>query len=153
MLSPLSQIDAAAVGWLHGSSVWEIELAGVPHHNRADLPNLRASVPGRHVRKLAVCLDETVGQSEFGLRSAARTLHMSPRSVQRRLAEAGTSASQMVQQAKLRKAAALLREPMPLEEVARQSGFWDVSHLRRRVLAMTGLSLTAFASYCRTSRH
>lgn len=74
------------------------------------------------------------------LRSAGQALGMSDRSVQRRLAEAGTSFHLLLDEARRQRAIAMLADNHPPKVIAFELGLHDVGSLRRSFRRWTGRS-------------
>jgi AraC-like DNA-binding protein len=74
---------------------------------------------------------EHLDQPELSLRVVARALAVSPRTLQRRLAEEGTSWRVILDTARRERASALLREGLTTELTAAQVGFAGSRALRR----------------------
>jgi AraC-like DNA-binding protein len=93
------------------------------------------------VRKLAV-------RAKGGFRSldeVADALHVSTRTLKRRLAAQGTTYSDVLEEQRRERAMLLLRSPgLSLDEVAEQLGYSDPSNFRRAFRRWTGLSPAAY---------
>ena len=75
------------------------------------------------------------------LRSVAKVMRMSPRSLQRLLMDQGTSFSQLLERARRQRAVQLLvREDLNMSEIARKLGYSDPSNFGRAVRKWTGHS-------------
>lgn len=75
------------------------------------------------------------------LRSVAKVMRMSPRSLQRLLMDQGTSFSQLLERARRHRAVQLLvREDLSISEIARMLGYSDPSNFGRAVRKWTGHS-------------
>ena len=99
-----------------------------------------ASLPDR-VRALLVCTD---GQYPDLVAAAAR-LHMSTRTLKRKLAESGSSFGGLLDDVRKRDSLQLLLgADRSIEEVARRIGYADPSNFRRAFQRWTGLSPTAY---------
>lgn len=85
------------------------------------------------------------------LQAAAQALCVSPRSLQRRLSEAGTTLTRLAQRVRLGRAVRCLVQGLPQGEAASGAGFWDASHLRRSIQAHTGLAIGDFIAYAHGS--
>ena len=71
----------------------------------------------------------------------ARALKVSPRSLQRRLQQDGTHLSALIEQVRRRRAGTLLADPaIPLDDVAYQLGFSQLSAFVRAYRRWTGTS-------------
>lgn len=74
------------------------------------------------------------------LEDVAATVGISPRTLQRRLAEAGLSHSMLVQQARMARACALLGRPkVKIHRIAIETGFTTASAFSRAFLSWTGM--------------
>ena len=75
------------------------------------------------------------------LRSVAKVMRMSPRSLQRLLMDQGTSFSQLLERARRQRVVQLLvREDLSISEIARMLGYSDPSNFGRAVRKWTGHS-------------
>jgi AraC-like DNA-binding protein len=101
----------------------------------AELPELRASsFAARVAASIASTLPEEIAMAE-----AAARLHMSPRTLQRRLEEEGTRFSEVVEDARLELARRLLADPsVTLGDVAYRTGFSDLATFSRAFKRWTG---------------
>ena len=85
-----------------------------------------------------------VGRKNGGFRSlkeVASGLHLSTRTLKRRLAEHGLTYSHVLEEQRREKALLLLRSPtLSLDEVAEQLGYSDTSNFRRAFRRWTGVS-------------
>ena len=83
------------------------------------------------------------------VRRVAEALSTSPRTLQRRLREAGTSHRQLVQQVRLDLARRLLAETdTSVSEIGLSLGYTDPSHFGRFFVRMTGLRPLAYRRQC-----
>lgn len=73
-------------------------------------------------------------------RAACRRLHVSVRTLQRRLAEHGESFERLLANVTLRHATALLRSPRSITEIAFALGYSDAAHFARAFARWTGMS-------------
>ncbi len=94
------------------------------------------------VRRLAAVLDAAEAPSAVPAPSAARSLGLSERSLNRRLEEAGTSVRALRAEAVRRRAEALLSQGMAVGEVAQALGFATTSSFSRAWRRWTGTSPT-----------
>ena len=79
------------------------------------------------------------GGGARSLADIAAQLHVSSRTLKRRLAELGTSYSQILDAERKRRALALLRDTtLPLEEIAERLGYSDVANFGRAFRRLTG---------------
>lgn len=100
------------------------------------------------VRALLVCRE---GQYP-DLVAAAERLHLSTRTLKRRLAEQNSSYGELLDEVRRRDSLQLLLDPdRPLEEVALRTGYTDASNFRRAFQRWTGLSPTAYRRQQRPS--
>ena len=94
-----------------------------------------------------------VGRASGGFRSleeVATGLHLSTRTLKRRLAAQGVTYSNVLEEQRREKALLLLRSPsLSLDEVAEQLGYSDTSNFRRAFRRWTGVSP---ATYRKTAR-
>jgi len=76
---------------------------------------------------------------------AAAALGLSPRTLKRRLSEAGVTFSELVDKARRERALLLLRSPsVPLDDVAERLGYSTVSNLVRAFRRWTGMTPSAY---------
>jgi AraC-like DNA-binding protein len=98
------------------------------------------------VEELIVSLMPDGGPS---IRVAAEVAGLSPRTLQRRLAEAGTSYSDLVAVARMRMAKQWLAESsMSINEIAASLGYHKASNFARGFRRVTGLTPTAYRKMC-----
>ena len=84
-----------------------------------------------------------------GMEVAADVAGMSPRTLQRRLAEAGTSYSDLVSASRLRAAKRWLAEStMPVAEIAARLGYREATNFARAFRRRTGASPAAYRRLC-----
>lgn len=93
------------------------------------------------VERVRAVIAQTLRGGRPTLRSTARALHASPRTVQRRLGEHGTTHMEIVQAVRRELAERLIDEGrMSMTEIAFLLGFTDVSGFRRMVKRGTGVT-------------
>jgi AraC-like DNA-binding protein len=89
-----------------------------------------------------------ISRSGGGFRSldeVAARLHVSPRTLKRRLAERATTFSTLLDQARLERAQRLLASPrLSLEEIAERAGYSDVTNFTRAFRRWTGTTPAAY---------
>jgi AraC-like DNA-binding protein len=108
------------------------QLADSALRTRAPAEDFTATV-ARH-------LEETLG-SGAGAEDIAARLHMSKRTLQRRLEESGLSFQELVDRVRAEKARALVRDGhLTMADVAFRLGFSDVSSFSRSFRRWTGVS-------------
>jgi AraC-like DNA-binding protein len=102
---------------------------------------LRARAPAEDfTTTVAARIEEALG-SGAGVEDIAARLHMSKRTLQRRLEEGGLSFQELVDRVRAEKARALVRdEQLELADVAFRLGFSDVSSFSRSFRRWTGIS-------------
>ena len=92
----------------------------------------------RTIERAVRCASRTTCPS---LQSVAKAVSMSPRSIQRRLMEQGTSFSQVLERSRRQRAIQLLvKEDLNISEIARMLGYSDPSNFGRAVRKWTGQS-------------
>jgi AraC-like DNA-binding protein len=75
----------------------------------------------------------------------ARALHVTPRTLRRRLQEHGTSYQALLEEARRRDACQMLEEPgLPVQEIGRLLGYDDPANFTRAFRAWTGMPPTAW---------
>ncbi|MBB4952188.1 AraC-like DNA-binding protein [Agrobacterium vitis] len=98
----------------------------------------RATTVGEQV---AVHVAMSLGSGELGIETIAAALQMSPRSLQRKLADEGTTLSRIVQKYRHERADALLVEGvMSIDEIATALGYADGTVFWRAYRGWTGFS-------------
>ena len=86
-------------------------------------------------------LEEQVRRGQVHIRKLARELHMSVRTLQRRLDEEGTSFAALLDQVKHQLACALVEDPqLSLPEIAALLGFGEVASFSRAFKRWTGIT-------------
>ncbi len=78
-----------------------------------------------------LAIERRMGRDSFAIDRIAHDLGLTPRTLQRRLVDAGTAFREVVQSARLRRADRLLAAGVELPTMARQLGYDDVRSLRR----------------------
>lgn len=99
-----------------------------------------ASQPAGAVTDILAQVRAAIGPDAWDETSAARALGMSPATLRRRLAEAGSSFREVSSDARRRAAASLLATEHSLEDIAAQLGFSDARSLRRACKAWFGMA-------------
>lgn len=95
---------------------------------------------GQRVREAA-----TVESGFLGLDEVARRLATSPRTLKRRLAEEGTTFSEVLDELRRERALALVREPeLSLDVIAERLGYSDVANFSRAFRRWTGVAPGAY---------
>jgi AraC-like DNA-binding protein len=101
-----------------------------------------------HGERVLAAVERVVADGERGFRSledVARTLHLSPRTLKRRLAAEGATFSAIVEAARRERALLLLRSPeLSLDEIADRLGYSDVANFTRAFRRWTGRTPGAF---------
>jgi AraC-like DNA-binding protein len=93
------------------------------------------------------CLAESLSSEQLRIEDVAARLHLSPRSLQRKLSEAGTSFSELAREMRRNLAAIYLRDRrMPIGEAAFLLGFSDVSTFHRAFKGWFGQTPHEFRS-------
>lgn len=106
----------------------------VLHHHLLSLAEARLAARPRApalLEDLRAFLDQRLGLGDLSIGAAARQLHLSRRTLQRRLQAHGVEYQALVDSRRRAKAQALLAEGLTLQEVAESVGFADASTLRR----------------------
>ncbi len=89
--------------------------------------------------KLHAAISDALGRSELGLEGVAHRLALSPRTLQRRLGELGTTWRAEVERVRQQQALNLLRDTgLPVQSIAARVGYADARALRRAVHRWTG---------------
>jgi AraC-like DNA-binding protein len=97
--------------------------------------NLR---PATLVEQVRAAIARQLPDGEPKLTAVARALHLSPRILQRRLVEASTSFSRLVDETRHQHALELLESAQPLGEIAHRLGFSELSAFHRAFKRWTG---------------
>ena len=108
--------------------------------------------PSGWMERICARVDEvlSVEQRILALEEVAAQLHLSTRTLKRRLAEHQTTWTLLVESARKRRAALLLEEPScRIEQVAEQLGYADVANFTRAFKRWTGQTPSAFRSQLR----
>lgn len=111
------------------------------------LSSLLASAPadGSFVERVDAAITAGLERGEPSVGSVAARLHMSPRTLQRRLRDEGTSLTDRLDRTREALAARLLREPSrAIGEVAFLLGFSEVSTFHRAFKRWTGMTPVAY---------
>lgn len=123
-------------------------------HEEFAAESLRALVGCDFAREVEDSLVPVLELGELELRSTAARLEMSPRTLQRRLAEEGTSYREVVDG--LRKRVTLRhlsRRGLPIEEIVYLAGFSDPSSFYRAFKRWTGMTPSEYRSTPDELRH
>jgi AraC-like DNA-binding protein len=98
--------------------------------------------------RVLAAVERVLGEDERGFRSldeVARVLHLSPRTLKRRLAEEGATFSAVVEAQRRERALLLLRSAdLSLDDVAERLGYSDVANFTRAFRRWTGKTPGAF---------
>lgn len=109
---------------------------------------LRAHEKQSLAQQVKHTLMQRLHQPALSLHDSARQLGMSVRSLQRKLAEEGTSFQKLLDECRYQLAIALLRNPqLPLAEVSLLVGFADQTSFNRAFLRWTGQSPLQFLKH------
>jgi AraC-like DNA-binding protein len=132
---PPGTVLAAGAPW---RLAWDGEALAAPRRPPLRGPDVRRL--GRHAAAvLRMLLDDPLRR--WPVEDLARALSLSARSLQRRLAEEGTSLSRLVAEARIAAACDLMTTTdLPLWAVALEAGFTDGPHFTRSFQAAVGLS-------------
>jgi AraC-like DNA-binding protein len=117
-----------------------------PPADEKDLASLLESAPATDpVAQLEQAIESVLGRPDMSLRLTAAIIGTSARTLQRRLAERGSSFSRLLQGIRFRNAQRLLQDPqMPLTEIARRLGYTDSANLIRAFKRWTGVGPSEF---------
>lgn len=109
-------------------------------------PLTRAPMPsGTFDGSIRQMVEALVRLGAADLAIAAETVHMSERSLQRRLGECGISFTQLVEQVRFDSARRLLRDPaVKIVEISNELGYTDSANFTRAFRRWSGLSPQAF---------
>lgn len=95
---------------------------------------------------------DSLGHGYPRLDQVAEKVSIKPRTLQRRLAAAGTSYTQLVNELRFEFAAKLLENPVvPIASVAKQAGFGNHSGFSRAFCAWTGVTPSQYRAQLLTS--
>ena len=95
--------------------------------------------------QLEQAIESILGHPDMSLQLAATITGTSPRTLQRRLAEDGTSFSRTLQAVRFRNARRLLQDPeMPSKEISKRLGYTDPANFMRAFKRWTGVSPNEF---------
>jgi AraC-like DNA-binding protein len=95
--------------------------------------------------RVRAAVAQRLGEGEPQEQSVARTLGMSPRTLQRRLADEGTTYHEILNRTREHLACAYIREGWSLTEVAFTLGFADTSSFSRAFKRWTGVAPSEYA--------
>lgn len=139
---PVSAI-AAPPALLHRSLV---ALRNGAHGDEADLAAWNASGPASDLaNSLRQWMRGIIRTEAVRIEVLAETIGARPRTLQRRLAEAGTSYARILALARFEAASQLLtREDIPIRDVAREVGYRDAAHLTRAFRRWSGTTPSDF---------
>lgn len=111
------------------------------HRRHAELLLVEAKLPPHQGDRVRMALHEAVRGGEYRLEQVAQRLSISPRTLQRRLREQGTSWRDEVDAIRHEQAAELLRETdLPIRSIATRLGYTDPRALQRAFQRQTGRS-------------
>jgi AraC-like DNA-binding protein len=96
------------------------------------------------VMRLRRAVEEGLRTREVDLHTLARKLHLSPRTLQRRLAEEGTSHQSLIDSVRREMALRLLESDVPIAEAAYLLGFSEASAFHRAFKRWTGQTPAEF---------
>ena len=97
------------------------------------------------IRQFELVIESVIYQSEINLQLTAAIIGISPRTLQRRLAEHDQSFSRMLQSVRFRTAQRLLRDcNMPIVEIARRLGYADSANFIRAFKRWSGVGPNQF---------
>jgi len=144
------QFDAPVMEWHFDAALLELPLPGAnpitAEISAAFCGRMLEAIGGEHEVVKAIkqaCLNSVGGIPR--VEQMADRLHMSTRTLHRRLVEAGTSYQDIVDGVRKRLAIEFLeRTEMSLDELAERSGFSDVSNFRKAFKKWTGRTPTSY---------
>lgn len=104
------------------------------------------------VASLRQWLGSVLGTGGIHIDAVGATIGVTPRTLQRRLSEAGTSYARVLGQARFDAASRLLaRDVMPIRDVARRVGYRDAAHLTRAFRRWSGTTPSQYRRWTRTA--
>lgn len=112
-----------------------------------ELAELRLA--GRITRRIERALPRP-GGGFLTIEEVAKALHLSTRTLKRRLAEEGTTFRALLEQARRERAMVLLREDLGLDEIAARLGYSDAANFSRAFRRWTGTTPGAWRGQDRT---
>jgi AraC-like DNA-binding protein len=117
-----------------------------PRVDTAERRSFLESAPSSELLgQLEQVIESSLAQPEIGLQSTASIIGISPRTLQRRLAEKNQVFGRLLQTVRFRSAQRLLREPaMPLAEIARRLSYADSANFIRAFKRWTGVGPSEF---------
>ncbi|MFP5306333.1 MAG: AraC family transcriptional regulator [Gammaproteobacteria bacterium] len=144
------QFDAAENALYFDGAVFDMPLEGanpeLARHNDEIAQRYLARLQRDDIAgRVRAAFTELLPRGEPGAAAVAAQLHLSERSLQRRLAEAGTSFSALLKDTRHSLARRYLRDPhLSVGEIAYLLGFGDMSSFTRAFRRWEGVSPTAF---------
>jgi len=130
-------------GWRRTELLIDDDVLALPPRLRTDrsLPESDSGVAERRQMTIQDLVDRQIWSRRPGLDEAARELGMSARTLKRRLAESGTSYSEILQERRLHHAKQLLEtSSMPVGRIAEAVGYSAVSNFSRAFRKATGVA-------------
>jgi len=130
MSAPVRRFDTSAHTLRHGE----------------DLESYLESGPSMDpVGQLEQVIESLLNHPTVSVRLTASIIGTSPRTLQRRLTDQGTSFSRLLQAVRFRKGQQLLEDPkMPLKEIANRLGYTDLANFMRAFKRWTGVGPSQF---------
>lgn len=105
------------------------------------------------VNAMRTVIQRLIPDGKSRIESAAMSVGMSVRTLQRRLAETGVSYSDLVDEVRLARALALIDDPsIKLWEISRRLGYADAANFDRAFRRWTGFSPSQVRAFDRKSR-
>jgi AraC-like DNA-binding protein len=105
----------------------------------------RSGPAANPIGQLEQAIESILGHPDMSLQLAATIIGISPRTLQRRLAEDRTSFSRTLQAVRFRNARHLLQDPeMPTKEISQRLGYTDPANFMRAFKRWTGVSPNEF---------
>ena len=106
---------------------------------------IQSSPAAEPTAQLEQAIESALGHPKMSLPLTAAIIGTSARTLQRRLAERGSSFSRLLQGVRFRNAQRLLRDPkMPLGEIAKRLGYTDLANFMRAFRRWTGVGPNEF---------
>jgi AraC-like DNA-binding protein len=116
-----------------------------PAHEDGRATFLKSAPATNPMAQLEQAIEAVLGHPSMNLRFTAAIIGTSARTLQRRLAERGSSFSRLLQGVRFRNAQRLLQDPqMPLTEIARRLGYTDPANFIRAFKRWTGVGPSEF---------
>ena len=131
------------------------ELSLIPRADDNERASFLTNSPSRiPIGQLEQAIESALGHPEIGLQMTAAIVGMSPRTIQRHLAEKGQSFSRLFQSVRFRMAQQLLHDnSMPLTEIASRLSYADLSNFIRAFKRWTGVGPNEFRELHHEDRH